>query len=375
MSVKIMGQVWELALETSQQIVLLAMADHADHDGRNVFPSTALIAWKTGLSERHTRRVIDQLAEMNILQVAKKRPGMTTIYHIHCENGTPKQPLKRVSDDSEGETPDTMSPLTPDVTPTPDTAMSPEPSYKPSQDSNYLSAPLSSESVPDDLDNTSQDNQSGDNIQFMIDITEQLSQLKLTTSQRTVLTAWLISNAHNPTDFAPYTGKKVQVMNNLVKQGYLSTDDNGTINLYSTRLQCTQPKSILFSLTYADMNETPPAGKKDTDKPFWEGVAAMYCWNDNGLDDWRKYVEVASREQLATLNAKIKDTCLALDALHLDDPFSVEEFRWIINHWLHTKFKTVPIAERRFAVSGEAIANNWNAMRVSFKLHKQQTEG
>ena len=36
MSVKIMSQVWELDIDHSEMIVLLAMADHADDDGQNL---------------------------------------------------------------------------------------------------------------------------------------------------------------------------------------------------------------------------------------------------------------------------------------------------------------------------------------------------
>ena len=41
MSVKIMSQVWELDIDHSEMIVLLAMADHADDDGQNCYPSNA----------------------------------------------------------------------------------------------------------------------------------------------------------------------------------------------------------------------------------------------------------------------------------------------------------------------------------------------
>jgi len=67
MSGKIMGAVWELALSRPKQVVLLAMADHADHEGRNVRPSVPLVAWKTGYSERQVQRIIGQLISDGLL--------------------------------------------------------------------------------------------------------------------------------------------------------------------------------------------------------------------------------------------------------------------------------------------------------------------
>lgn len=128
MSVKIMGKAWELDLETSELLVLLAMADHADHEGNNVRPSTRLIAWKTGFSERHVRRVIDKLVEDNILVVCSRPEGKPVIYRIVTENGKQKPALGTDKVSSlVFVTHDTMSPppLTSE-TQTPDITMSPE---------------------------------------------------------------------------------------------------------------------------------------------------------------------------------------------------------------------------------------------------------
>lgn len=144
MSGKIMGQVWDLDLPHNKLIVLLAMADHADHDGSRVYPSMGLIAWKTGYSERHVRRIVGQLVKDKLLSTDEKRPGQTTLYSIHVEAGKKKAPFVTpdiiVSDDpgqnvtpdmqSGDATPDKMSPHPghPDVLPTPDTRVSYEPS-------------------------------------------------------------------------------------------------------------------------------------------------------------------------------------------------------------------------------------------------------
>lgn len=67
MSVKVMGMVWDADLPRNQKMVLLAYADHADHDGRNVFPSVGRVAWKTGYSERAVQRITRELEGENIL--------------------------------------------------------------------------------------------------------------------------------------------------------------------------------------------------------------------------------------------------------------------------------------------------------------------
>ena len=67
MSGKVSGMIWDLDLPHSQAWVLLAMADHADHEGNNVFPSVDLIAWKTNYSERQVQRIVKQLRDGKIL--------------------------------------------------------------------------------------------------------------------------------------------------------------------------------------------------------------------------------------------------------------------------------------------------------------------
>ncbi len=66
MSAKYVGQVWDLALPQSLAWVLMAMADHADHTGDNVFPGEELLAWKTGYSVRQVRRILLKLEELGI---------------------------------------------------------------------------------------------------------------------------------------------------------------------------------------------------------------------------------------------------------------------------------------------------------------------
>lgn len=79
MSGKIMGMVWDLDLPHPECFVLLAITDHADHEGRNMHPGIALLAWKTGYSERTVQRILKQLVARGIL-LCRQRPGKTTVY-------------------------------------------------------------------------------------------------------------------------------------------------------------------------------------------------------------------------------------------------------------------------------------------------------
>src|SRR6476619_1834955 len=95
MSAKAMGRVWDLDLPHNKRLVLLAMADHADHEGRNIYPSTNLIAWKTGYSARQVQRVIDTLIEDGILViVAPARAQRPVTYALDLSAGTIKEPYQ-----------------------------------------------------------------------------------------------------------------------------------------------------------------------------------------------------------------------------------------------------------------------------------------
>jgi len=93
MSVKIMSQVWELDIDHGEMIVLLAMADHADDDGQNCYPSNAYLAWKTGYSDRQVRRVLRTLESTGIItRVAHEEGGrgLATEYRLNPEKGDKK---------------------------------------------------------------------------------------------------------------------------------------------------------------------------------------------------------------------------------------------------------------------------------------------
>lgn len=92
MSAKIMGEIWELDIAHNKAVVLLAMADHADHDGKNVFPRVGFIAWKIGCGERTVRRVIAELRDDGILLPCGHTPGGVVIYEIRLAHVARKAP-------------------------------------------------------------------------------------------------------------------------------------------------------------------------------------------------------------------------------------------------------------------------------------------
>lgn len=96
MSGKATGEVWEFDLPQNEKLVCLALADHADHMGKDVRPSQALIAWKTGFSVRHVRRLIDSLVEKGavVCESSGKAKGKPNTYTIDFENAPKLKPFR-----------------------------------------------------------------------------------------------------------------------------------------------------------------------------------------------------------------------------------------------------------------------------------------
>lgn len=86
-----MALVWEHAFEHNEMLVMLALADHADHDGGSIFPSVDRIAWKTAYSEKQVRNIIAMLRRRGILVVVtKSTPTRPNEYQIDWTQAEPK---------------------------------------------------------------------------------------------------------------------------------------------------------------------------------------------------------------------------------------------------------------------------------------------
>lgn len=91
MSAKYMGMVWDLDLTPNAIYVLLALADHADHEGKNIFPRLGFIAHKTGYSIASIKRIVAALRKEKILVKDGETPGGVVKYSLDFEN-VPRKP-------------------------------------------------------------------------------------------------------------------------------------------------------------------------------------------------------------------------------------------------------------------------------------------
>lgn len=97
MSVKLMSQVWELALAREQQSVLLALSDHAHDDGSRCYPGVDYLAWKTGYDRRSVQRILRRLEGAGLIVAVADRQGgrgQATEYLIDLSRGTKKEPFQ-----------------------------------------------------------------------------------------------------------------------------------------------------------------------------------------------------------------------------------------------------------------------------------------
>lgn len=75
MSIKTIAWAWEITtpqLGPLDQLVLLALADHADDGGGNCFPSVKTLARKTRLSPRTVKRRLHRLEELGLIAITPR---------------------------------------------------------------------------------------------------------------------------------------------------------------------------------------------------------------------------------------------------------------------------------------------------------------
>jgi len=99
MSVKAQGLVWDLPCPTqingvefkpSHKYVLVAYADHADHNGKNIFPAVPTVARKTGLDDRSVQRLTKELHKMGLLIEDGMGPRGTNRWALPYDQGGDK---------------------------------------------------------------------------------------------------------------------------------------------------------------------------------------------------------------------------------------------------------------------------------------------
>jgi len=128
-----MSLVWEFDLPTSEKMVLLVIADHADDSGMNSWPSMATIARKASVSPRQAQRLVKSLSEAGWLSVEEqaggtremrddRRPNRYTIRLSGATSVTSRDDLRGDTEGPRGDAHDANG-----VTP-----MTPKPSIEPS---------------------------------------------------------------------------------------------------------------------------------------------------------------------------------------------------------------------------------------------------
>ena len=78
MSIRLMSEVWRTNLPTVEKMVLLVIADHANDEGTEAWPSQATIAKKASVSIRTVQRSVNNLVKEGYLRMEKHRGGSAT---------------------------------------------------------------------------------------------------------------------------------------------------------------------------------------------------------------------------------------------------------------------------------------------------------
>ena len=118
MSGLIMGLVWELPFSkeftAGDKFVALAYADHAWQDGTHAYPSIALVAEKTGYSERAVQRHVRQLEKLGLLVLAGQGQHGTNSYDFPLTKRPDGSPYLSIqaSQGCQNVTPDKMTGVT-----------------------------------------------------------------------------------------------------------------------------------------------------------------------------------------------------------------------------------------------------------------------
>jgi hypothetical protein len=75
MSIRLMSEVWRTTLPTTEKMVLLVIADHANDEGTQSYPSQATIAEKASISIRTVQRAVNTLVQEGYIRMFKHSGG------------------------------------------------------------------------------------------------------------------------------------------------------------------------------------------------------------------------------------------------------------------------------------------------------------
>ncbi len=92
-----MALAWQLEVHSTQALILVALADHAQDDGTGAYPSMEYLAYKTNLTERSIQRHMRELETAGIIEVVgnwQGGRGRKREYLLHLEKGDRKPPFE-----------------------------------------------------------------------------------------------------------------------------------------------------------------------------------------------------------------------------------------------------------------------------------------
>lgn len=84
MSIALMTDVWKVNIQSAKKMILLALADSANDEGTNCFPSVATIVEKCSMSERAIQGHLQALEKTGLIS-RKERSGRSTNYTLNVE--------------------------------------------------------------------------------------------------------------------------------------------------------------------------------------------------------------------------------------------------------------------------------------------------
>jgi len=72
MSVRLMSMVFDSDIDSTKKLIMLAVSDFANDEGRSIYPSVSTLCNKTSLSERTVRKQLKELRAKGLLAIEKK---------------------------------------------------------------------------------------------------------------------------------------------------------------------------------------------------------------------------------------------------------------------------------------------------------------
>src|SRR4051812_29995172 len=83
MSIRISNRVWATSgISSTEKLVLLNLADHANDAGERAFPSVATIAAEASLTRRGVQKALRRLAQKKFIKPVSTRARSATVYAI-----------------------------------------------------------------------------------------------------------------------------------------------------------------------------------------------------------------------------------------------------------------------------------------------------